>query len=95
MGGMSAPDLPDEAVLLAGFEDTTWPLERWNHRAHLTVAWRYLVDHALDGAIERMRAGVKRYNAAKEIPDQKLSGYHETLTVAWCHVLNGVMQAHG
>ena len=85
----------DAEELLAGFEDTSWPLERWTHRAHLTVAWTYLVAHGLEGATEKMRAGIQRYNAAHDLPEARDRGYHETLTLAWLHVLDGVMQAHG
>lgn len=88
-------DIPDEDELLRGFEDGSWPLERWTHRAHLSVAWRYLVNHGLEAAIEHMSTGIQRYNAHHDLPDDLDRGYHHTLTVGWLHVLDGVMRTHG
>lgn len=88
-------DLPDEEELLRGFEDGSWPLARWTHRAHLSVAWHYLREHGLDGAVERMSTGIPRYNAAHNLPEARDQGFHVTLTVAWLHVLHGSMQVHG
>ncbi len=88
----------DGRVTLAAFEACVIPLASWNHRAHLTVAYLLLRAWPLEEAIERMRRGVQRYNAAHGI-EQTFegggSGYHETLTIAWMRVLHAVMGAYG
>jgi hypothetical protein len=85
----------DDEAFLARFEACAIPLEEWNHRAHLRVAWTYLRKHGLEGATERMRRGIPRFNASKGIEDQLDRGYHDTLTVAWLRILDAMMRAHG
>ena len=84
-----------DAEFLRSFEDTSLPLEHWNHRAHLRISYLYLRAHGFEGALERMRAGVQRFNNAKGIEDKLHSGYHETVTGGWLRLLNGLMRAHG
>ena len=85
----------DDESLLAGFEDCTLPEPQWNHQAHIRVAYLYLRRHPFDEALERMRASLKRYNAARNVPDIPHRGYHETLTVAWLTLVASVMKHHG
>lgn len=87
--------MSDDDAFVARFEACSIPLEEWNHRAHQRVAWTYLKRHGLDGAIERMRAGIPRFNASKGIEDGLDRGYHDTLTVAWLRILDAMMRAHG
>jgi hypothetical protein len=83
-----------DAEFLARFEDGTLPFESWTHRAHVKAAWLYLRDGSLDEAIDRMRVGIQRYNAAHDVPETPTSGYHETMTVAFMRLLHAMMQAH-
>jgi hypothetical protein len=85
----------DDDAFLARFEACAIPLEEWNHRAHLRVAWTYLRKFGLDGATERMRAMIPRFNASKGIVDALDRGYHDTLTVAWLRILDATINAHG
>ena len=85
----------DDDAFLARFEALSIPLEEWNHRAHLRVAWTYLRRLGLLLAIERMRAGIPKFNAAKGIVDALDRGYHDTLTVAWLRIVDAMMKAHG
>ena len=55
--------LPDEAFLKA-FEDCTLPFEQWKHRAHLKVAYLYLRHLPYAPALDKIRANIRRYNAA-------------------------------
>jgi len=80
--------------LIAAFEACSIPIEDWNHRAHLRVAWVYLDRHGLDGAIERMRVNIPRFNAAKGIVDTIDMGYHDTLTVAWLRIIDATRLAY-
>jgi hypothetical protein len=78
----------DDDAFLARFESASIPLEEWNHKEHLRVAWTYLRRHGLEGATERMREGIRRFNASKGIEDTLETRYHETLTVAWLRILD-------
>jgi len=85
----------DDDAFVARFEACGIPLEEWNHRAHLRVAWTYLRRHGLAEATRRMREGVQRFNSSKHVEDNLESGYHETLTVAWLRILDATMRIHG
>jgi hypothetical protein len=84
-----------QPLSLEAFESLSIPLAEWNHRAHLTVAYLLLREHGLEAAIDRMRRGVRRFNAHHGIESTPTQGYHETLTVAWMRVLASVMAAYG
>lgn len=86
---------PGPATTLAAFEACTIPLEAWNHRAHLTIAYLLLRAGSLEEATGRMRRGVQRYNAANGIEQTPTGGYHETLTIAWMRVLHATIAAYG
>jgi hypothetical protein len=81
--------------LLCAFEDTSLPFASWNHRAHVRVAFAYLSRFALEEAIERMRAGIRAYNAAHGVGDGPEMGYHETTTQAFLRLIHHVMQQRG
>lgn len=84
-----------DAELVRQFEACELAFAQWTHRAHVRVAYTYLQRHGFDGALQRMRAGVKRYNAANEVPDTPTSGYHETTTHAFLWLIHVTMQAYG
>ncbi|MDZ4405370.1 hypothetical protein [Prosthecobacter sp.] len=73
-------EIDDE--FLRQFEDQSLPLECWNHRAHLKIAYLQLTRFPFDEALCRMRAGIRAYNAARGIADTPTGGYHETMTQA-------------
>jgi hypothetical protein len=50
--------------LLRRFEARTLPFKEWTHRCHAKVAYLYLKKFPFARALERMRRGVKAYNAA-------------------------------
>jgi hypothetical protein len=80
---------------LRQFEDQSLPLDCWNHRAHLKVAYLYLTRFPFDEALGRMRAGVRAYNAAHNITDSPTSSYHETLTQAWLQLVYTTLRQFG
>ena len=92
---MDTPPTLDDSTFMARFEDQTLPFEMWNYRAHIKVAYRYLMEHTFDEALVRMRRGVQAYNAAHNIPDGLTMGYHETVTQAWLHLVHLTMQVQG
>ncbi|MDB5333366.1 MAG: hypothetical protein JWP03_4517 [Phycisphaerales bacterium] len=86
--------MTDNELTLA-FEALTLPFEQWTHRAHVRVAYTYLRRHPFDLALEKMRAGVKAYNASHEVQESPTSGYNETTTHAFMHLILATMTAYG
>lgn len=61
----------------------------FNHRAHVRLAYIYLVENSPEAALERMRAallGFLRHNGVE------VSKYHETLTRAWILAVRHFME---
>lgn len=85
---MDQPGSAEDISLLAVFEDRSLPLEQWNHRAHVRVAFLYLSRFERDEAIARLRSGIKAYNAAHGVEDGPESGYHETTTQAFMRLIH-------
>src|SRR5262245_1528341 len=73
----------DIQAFVAAFEACTLPGSLWTHQAHLTVAAWYLGRYSGQEAAARIRAGIKRYNAARGIAPSPTGGYHETMTLFW------------
>src|SRR5690242_10266952 len=81
--------------LVRGFEDCTLLRSEWTHAAHLTVALWHLLEFDWAEAVERVRRGIKRYNAAHGIVTTPTGGYHETLTIFWLrHVRSFLEDGH-
>ena len=80
-------DSEEVSRLAAAFEACTLPREEWTHRAHLTVALWYLSRLPAEAAEEAIRTGIRRYNASRGIVTTETSGYHETLTRFYVHVV--------
>jgi hypothetical protein len=80
-------------ALVRRFEDCTLPREEWTHAAHLTVALWHLLQFDWPEAVTRVRARIKRYNAAHGIPATPTGGYHETLTLFWLRVVRRFLEA--
>lgn len=79
-------------ALVRGFEDCTLPRSEWTHVAHLTVALWHLLQYEGPEAVERVRLGIKRYNAAHDIFTTPTGGYHETLTLFWLHRVRAFLE---
>jgi hypothetical protein len=73
--------------VVAGFRDSTLPPAEWTHRAHLTVALWYATHHEAADALDLVRAGILRLNAAHGVPTTPTRGYHETITRFYMHVV--------
>ena len=80
---------------LATFEDGSLPFTNWNHRAHVRVAFLYLSRFGLAEAIDRMRSGIKAYNAVHGVEDGPVMGYHETTTQAFMRLIHQALQERG
>ena len=84
----------NDTELLQKFEDCTLPFDQWTHRAHVRVAYCYLSSHPFAEALDRVRTGIKKYNAANRVPEGPMSGYNETTTVAFVRIIDAVRQAY-
>ena len=90
--------IADDADFLRAFETRSIPIDSWNHRSHVRMAYLYLRDHGLDEGLRRIRAGIQALNASfgDKIPvDQIDRGYHETLTVAWARIIDSAVRNPG
>ena len=85
----------DDAKLLRRFEDSSLPFDKWTHRAHVKVAYLYARDHPFEEALAQMRAGIKAYNAAHNVPEGPDRGYNETTTVAFMRLVAATLAAYG
>ena len=79
--------------LVRRFDDCTLPREEWTHAAHLTIALWHLLQFDWPEAVARVRAGIKRYNAAHGIVETPTGGYHETLTLFWLRTVRAFLEA--
>lgn len=84
-----------EDQFLQAFESRAIPLEGWNHRAHLRMAVIYLLRHPFEEALHRVRSGIQAHNSANGVEDSPTSGYHETITHAWLHILWAMIRQYG
>jgi hypothetical protein len=84
----------DDADFLRAFEDCTLPFEQWTHRAHLKIAYLYLSQHSFEEALKRIGAGIQKYNAANKVPEGPTSGYNQTTTHAFLHLVAATMAAY-
>ena len=81
--------------LVARFADGALPHAEWTHRAHLTVALWYASHHAPEQALELVRAGILRLNAAHGVPTTPARGYHETITRFYMHTVTRYVEHEG
>ncbi len=78
---MSHSISPEDIEFKKQVEACTFPIRDFDHRAHLRLAYIYLVEHKTDEAIEKMRnALLWMLQKAGIEPSSK---FHETLTKAW------------
>ena len=80
----------ENARLLETFE--ACEIENWafRHGDHLLVAWLYLRRDGPEQGAEKVIAGIKRFAAAKGVPEK----YHHTETRFWIRLMTHVVAAH-
>jgi hypothetical protein len=64
----------------AAFEACSIAPARFDHEAHVRLAYVYLTENDVDPAVQRMRAALLTFLEHNNIPPAK---FHETLTRAW------------
>jgi hypothetical protein len=75
-----------------GFAAGTFPIARWNHAAHVTMAGCYLQLFPRPEATRRIRDGIRHYNECQGTKNTPDSGYHETLTLFWIAMVAHVLE---
>jgi hypothetical protein len=87
-GEQQAQDGGDEfSHLAAAFERGTLPQAEWTHRAHLLMGLWYAARLPPAAALDAMRAGILRLNAAHGVVTTPSGGYHETITRAYMRLI--------
>lgn len=74
--------------LIAAFESRVLAPESWTHRAHLRVGFVYLSRRPFANALQCLRTGIRALNATHGKDD----AYHETITVAFAHLIRSRLQ---
>jgi hypothetical protein len=74
------------------FESCEFPAAKFNHKAHLRLAYVYLAENDPDAAVALMRESLKRFLKHNGVDPTK---YHETLTRAWILAVNHFMNKTG
>jgi hypothetical protein len=88
---IKADKLTDDEFL-ESFENTSLPFVEWTHRSHVRIAFIYLRCQPFAEALDRIRTGIQRYNAAHGVPNTPTRGYHETVTVAFTTLVASARQ---
>ncbi len=72
-------------------ESCEFPLSDFSHRAHLRLAYVYLVENGTEKSVGLMQAAIHRLLAYNSLePAQK---YHETITRAWIFAMHHFMSS--
>jgi hypothetical protein len=69
------------------------PRAEWTHAAHVAMSACYVVRYR-SRAVDELRRGIKRHNAAVGTLDTATSGYHETLTCFWTGVVSRLVAGY-
>jgi len=95
MGKRLSPPVPlTDSELLAAFESQSIPRPDWTHRAHVKIAYLYLTKLPFEQALEKIRTGIQKLNAANKVEESPTSGYNETTTVAFAHLIAATIAAY-
>jgi hypothetical protein len=87
--------LDDDATnLVASLESLTLPFDQWSHCAHVKVAYIYLCRHPFEQALDKLRTAIQSYNAHNHVPESATSGYNETTTHAFLHLIAATRAAY-
>jgi hypothetical protein len=79
--------------LAARFAAATIPASDWTHQTHLTIGAWHVARFGPEAALDRLRAGIRRLNAAHGTIDSDTRGYHETITCAYVRLLTAFLRA--
>ena len=85
----------NDETFLTEFEACRWPADQWHHREHVKLAYLYLCRYSFDEALVQLREGIAAHNDSHAVPNTLTSGYHETMTAAWLHLVKFVIDEYG
>jgi hypothetical protein len=85
--GPMAVSLARLEELAARFGAAGIPATEWTHEMHLTIGTWHVARFGAEAALERLRAGIRRLNAAHGTVDSDTRGYHETITRAYVRLI--------
>jgi hypothetical protein len=85
----------DDEHLIESFEAGSIPLNQWNQRTHVSIAFLMLRQGGFEEALDRLREGIKAFNERNGIEDSPTGGYNETTTVAMLRLIQATMRACG
>ena len=80
-------------ALAARFAAAAIPASEWTHQTHLTIGAWHVARVGAAAAMDRLRAGIRRLNAAHGTIDSDTRGYHETITRAYVQLLDAFLRA--
>lgn len=83
---MGRPDASDLAFL-DKFKNCGFQKECWTHEAHVRMAWTEIAVGPFTAAVERIRAGIQKFNSHIQS-----TGYHDSVTIAFARVIHWRMQ---
>ena len=78
--------------LVEGFKSRTLPAAHWTHEAHLITGLWFNYNYSELEAICFLRSGIISYNISSGGENTPEKGYHETLTLFWCRILNNFIK---
>lgn len=84
----------DDDAFLHRFEAASLTREEWTHRAHVKTGYLYLCQYPFDEALRRIRTGIRALNAALGTEETPTSGYNETTTCAFLHLIAATIHAY-
>jgi hypothetical protein len=84
----------DDGEFLRAFEAATISLADWKHGDHVRMAYLYLRDRPFEEALSCIRGGIQALLSGQGHASTASSGYHETITVAWAHLIAASMKHH-
>ena len=79
----------DDRIFAEQVEACDFPVSEFDHRAHLRLAYIYLVELSTKDAVSRMRDTL--INLLRHAGIEPTTKYHETLTEAWIRAVDYFM----
>jgi hypothetical protein len=73
--------------LAARFDEAAIPATEWTHHTHLRVGAILIHRQGKGVALDSLRDGIRRLNAAHGTVDSETRGYHETITRCYVHFI--------
>ena len=73
--------------LVGEFLARTLPKSAWTHHAHLRVGLWHAIRYSDDAALDLLRERISAYNVATGVANTAQSGYHDTITRFYVHVI--------